>query len=139
MTTGSELDQTGADVRPIVAAGRRRLPTWLLVGGVMVGGLALFLALDGKRRAASAPAVTVRSAEALATIATPPPLYIPSYASAQTPSPPPPPPPLPPRHPLSFTASCARCDPGDYALRLCTDVSTATVPALSPKPAARST
>lgn len=94
MTTGSELDQTGADVRPIVSAGHRRLPTWLLVGGVMVGGLALFLALDGKRRAASAPAVTVRSAEALATISTPPPLFIPSYAPAQMP--PPPAPPLPP-------------------------------------------
>lgn len=94
MTTGSGLEQTATDVRPIVAGGRRPLPTWLLVGGVMVSGLALFLALDGKRRAASAPAVTVRSAEVLATIAAPTPLYIPTYVSTQTP--PPPPPPLPP-------------------------------------------
>lgn len=76
-----------ADIRPVVARRRGPAPTWLLFGGVVLGGVLLFAVLDGQRRAATAPTTQVRSVDRVNMPATLPPLYLPPE--------PPPPPPLP--------------------------------------------
>jgi type IV secretion system protein VirB10 len=64
-----------AGVRPVVALPARGLPGWVFVAAMAVAGILLFLVLDARRQAASAPSVRVRTAEG--TAAPPPPLYVP--------------------------------------------------------------
>lgn len=80
----------GSDIRPIVAGGRRDVPTWLLVMAALVGAVLLFLILDGQRREATAPATAVRSVDRVAATTGLPPLFIPPDLTV----PPPPPPPI---------------------------------------------
>lgn len=76
---------TEADVRPVVARPRRGLPTIALVALALICGLALFAVLDARRRALSAPQVTVPAAP-YAETQTVPPLYVPyDYGLSQTP------------------------------------------------------
>lgn len=76
-----------ADIRPIVAKRGDGAPFWLLIGGVVLGGVLLFSVLDAQRRALTAPTTQVRTADAMQMSAALPPLYI---------IPEPPPPPAPP-------------------------------------------
>lgn len=75
-----------ADIRPVVSGRGGQASLWLGLGGVLIGGLLLFFVLDGQRRAATAPSTQARSADTIATLQPPPPLYI-------LPEPPVPPPP----------------------------------------------
>ncbi|MNX59831.1 Type IV secretion system protein PtlG [compost metagenome] len=76
-----------ADIRPIVARRGGDAPVWLLIGGVVLGGVLLFSVLDAQRRALTAPTTQTRSADTMQMSAALPPLYI---------IPEPPPPPAPP-------------------------------------------
>ncbi|MEJ6789577.1 TrbI/VirB10 family protein [Brevundimonas sp. BR2-1] len=91
MTLGPDsarpADTAAADIRPMVARRRGPAPTWLLFGGVVLGGVLLFAVLDGQRRAATAPTTQARSVDRVSMPAHLPPLYLPPE--------PPPPPPLP--------------------------------------------
>lgn len=103
-TTAPAVDPrtTGeTSVLPVVAPPRSGPPVWAIVLGIAVAGLLLFIILDARRRSLTAPAVEPRSADIVATPASPPPLYVPPE-----PLPPPPvlravtivpPPPAPPR------------------------------------------
>jgi type IV secretion system protein VirB10 len=75
-----------ADVRPIVVPPRRGIPVWLIAGIVALLAIALFLVLDARRRALTAPAFQPRSVDAVAAPAPPPALYVPAEPA---------PPPLP--------------------------------------------
>ncbi len=107
-------DAVPDDMRPIVARPGGQLPLALLFGGVALGGVVLFLVLDGQRRAASAPAAPLGAAGVSSSAALPPlpPLFIPgppppapaaprlllaqpAPTPTPTPTPPPPPPPRP--------------------------------------------
>ncbi|WP_439538918.1 TrbI/VirB10 family protein [Sphingomonas sp.] len=77
------------DVRPNVGTATRQLPTWVFIAGVIAAGLILFVVLETRRSALSAPAVTARTAGPTA-FAAPPPLPIPAVPAPQ------PSPPLPP-------------------------------------------
>ena len=77
------------DVRPNVGTATRQIPTWVFIAGVVAAGLILFVVLETRRSALSAPAVTARTADPTA-FAAPPPLPIPA-APAPQPSPPLPP------------------------------------------------
>ncbi|HYC98011.1 TrbI/VirB10 family protein [Brevundimonas sp.] len=78
------------DIRPVVARERGQVPAWLVIGLIILGGVLLFVVLDGQRRAATAPTTQVRTVDSVQSLSTLPPLYI-------IPEPPaPPPPPLPP-------------------------------------------
>jgi type IV secretion system protein VirB10 len=83
-------DAIQADIRPVVARHRGQAPAWLLVGGVILGGVLLFAVLDGQRRALTAPATQVSSADRVPMPSALPPLYLPSGLTA-----PPQPPPTP--------------------------------------------
>lgn len=80
-------ETAAADIRPVVARRRGPASAWLLFGGVVLGGVLLFVVLDGQRRAATAPTTQVRSVDRVYMPAHLPPLYLPPE--------PPPPPPLP--------------------------------------------
>lgn len=83
-------ERRAADIRPVVARQRGPAPVWLMVGGVVLGGVLLFGVLDGQRRAATAPTTQARTVDRVNMPAALPPLYLP-------PEPPtPPPPPVPP-------------------------------------------
>ncbi len=83
-----------ADIRPVVAPRGRRTPPWLPVGAIALGSFALFFMLDAQRRDANtAPSTGARQADAVATVSSPTPLYIPPDFSV-------PPPPPPPSFPL---------------------------------------
>lgn len=73
------------DVRPNVGTATRQVPTWVFIAAVVAAGLVLFVVLETRRNALSAPAVTARTAEPTA-FAAPPPLPIPT-ASAPPPAP----------------------------------------------------
>lgn len=77
------LQQDVADIRPQVVRPGAPWAAWLSAGGIILGGILLFNALDGQRRARTAPAV-----QAQANAGNPssplPPLYV-------LPEPPPPP------------------------------------------------
>lgn len=73
------------DVRPNVGTATRQVPTWIFIAGVVAAGLILFVVLETRRSALSAPAVTARTAQPTA-FAAPPPLPIPAAPA----------PPLPP-------------------------------------------
>lgn len=83
-----------ADIRPIVARQSRQVSIWLMAGGLALGGVLLFLVLDGQRRAASAPSIQARSVDSIQTVQAPPPLYVL----------PDPPVPLPPAEPPAGSA-----------------------------------
>lgn len=51
------------DVRPVVARTGGQVPGWLLLGIATLGGVLLFMVLDGRRRAATAPTTEVRVAD----------------------------------------------------------------------------
>ncbi|WP_261294190.1 TrbI/VirB10 family protein [Sphingomonas hylomeconis] len=51
------------DVRPMVAAPPRRTPLWMIVGGFVAAGLLLFVLLDSRRRALTAPATQARGVD----------------------------------------------------------------------------
>ncbi|MET0308342.1 MAG: TrbI/VirB10 family protein [Sphingomonas sp.] len=85
-----------ADVRPVVAPARGGTPVWLIAGIVALLAIALFLVLDARRRALTAPAIQPRSADAVAAPAPPPALYIPAEPA---------PPPLPVLVPVAPTAA----------------------------------
>lgn len=92
MTPGVGKPPPGAnavDIRPIVARERGQAPAWLMIGIILLGGVLLFVVLDGQRRAATAPTTQVRTVDSVQGRSALPPLYI-------IPKPPPPPPPLPP-------------------------------------------
>lgn len=91
-----------ADIRPVVAGRGGQASTWLGLGGVLIGGLLLFFVLDGQRRAATAPTIKPRPADAIATLQPPPPLYV--LPEPPAPSPPPPPP-LPSEVPVLAAAA----------------------------------
>ncbi len=61
---------------PVVRRPRQGLPTPLLAGVAVLAAVVLFVALEGRRQAAEAPAV---AGQGTALIAAPPPLAIPSY------------------------------------------------------------
>lgn len=61
---------------PVVRRPRQGLPTPLLVGVAALAGIVLFVALEGRRQAAEAPAV---AGQGTALIAAPPPLALPNY------------------------------------------------------------
>ena len=77
---------TARDVRPVVARDRGQAPAWLAMAIIVLGGVLLFVILDGQRRAATAPTTQVRTVDAVSTRPALPPLYL-------IPEPPPPPPP----------------------------------------------
>lgn len=73
-----DLPEAGSDIRPVVAPPPRGVPTALIAGGALAAGIALFLVLDGHRRAVEMPAVRApRAAGATAGADDPPPLYLP--------------------------------------------------------------
>lgn len=74
------------DVRPIVARERGQLPAWLAIGVIILGGVLLFIVLDGQRRTATAPTTQARTVDSVGSLSALPPLLFPE---------PPPPPPLP--------------------------------------------
>lgn len=47
-----------------------------MAAGLAIGAVLLFLVLDGQRRAASAPSIQARPADAIQTVQAPPPLYV---------------------------------------------------------------
>jgi type IV secretion system protein VirB10 len=62
---------------PLVAKRSTCQPLWVIGAGAVVAGLLLFGALEARRQAAVAPAVRLRSLDAVAAAAPPPLLYIP--------------------------------------------------------------
>lgn len=78
-----------ADIRPVVARAKGDGAVWLFAGVAVVGAVLLFGFLNAQRQAQSAPSVRPRTADAVFSASTLPPLYIPEDASV----PPPPPPP----------------------------------------------
>lgn len=64
------------DVRPVVAGSSRRAPPWLFAGVIVLGAVVLFVVLDGRRRAATAPATSERSSNGSTVLASLPPLYV---------------------------------------------------------------
>jgi type IV secretion system protein VirB10 len=76
------------DIRPIVAAKRGGMPTWLIIVGVAMLGIVLFLMLDARRRSLSGQEATPTATAGYALPAPVPPLTIPSA-----------PPPEPPQQP----------------------------------------
>lgn len=76
-----------ADIRPIVASGRRTVPIWLPLGVVILGGILLFITLDAQRRTSSAPTTQPRTEDTMQVSSALPPLYI---LPEPLPSPPPP-------------------------------------------------
>ena len=93
MTTDLDPRDASSDIRPVVARAQGRAPTWLLAGGVAIAGIGLFVFLEGRRQAATAPAVAPVSAEIVAGTTAPPPLFIPIDPAIDAPLPPPPEPP----------------------------------------------
>jgi len=93
-----------ADIRPVVARHRGQAPVWLLSGLVVLGGVLLFSALEGQRRAKSAPITQVGTSDRVNLPPPLPPLYLP-LESSLPPQPPqpealgatPPPPTIPPQ------------------------------------------
>lgn len=81
------LSAAEADIRPVVARSGRDLPLWVLVGGVLLGGVLLFTTLDARRRALTAPTTQAPAMDVVQASAPLPPLYI-------IPEPAPPPAPL---------------------------------------------
>ncbi|MDI6623269.1 MAG: hypothetical protein QME55_00940, partial [Brevundimonas sp.] len=71
----------------MVARARGQAPAWLMMGIIVLGGVMLFVVLDGQRRAATAPTTQVRVVDGVYARSALPPLYI-----APVPPPPPPPP-----------------------------------------------
>jgi type IV secretion system protein VirB10 len=96
-----------AGVMPVVAKPRTGVSNAAIGIGALLAGLLLFAVLDARRRAPTAPAVSPRAADRLATPVAPPPLYVPPATPAPVvvpvvrapaaPTPAPPPPPLPPQ------------------------------------------
>ncbi|HVQ08889.1 MAG TPA: TrbI/VirB10 family protein [Allosphingosinicella sp.] len=89
-------------VRPVVALPRKGLPAWALAVGALIAGVLLFMILDARRRAPSAPAVKARAIDLAGGPAPPPPLYVPPEIPqpveiAEAPPPPAPAPPPQPR------------------------------------------
>lgn len=80
MATVASIDPRPADeasVLPVVARARTGPPAWAIVGGIALLGLLLFIVLDTRRRALTAPAVKARSVDALSMPSSAPTLYIP--------------------------------------------------------------
>jgi type IV secretion system protein VirB10 len=98
--------ESEAGVKPVVALPRGGPPLWVMIAGIVLAGLLLFVMLDARRRALSAPAVQPRAVDALGTPAAPPPLTVPPEPAPVTvlpfveaPPAPPPPAPAPPPPP----------------------------------------
>lgn len=89
-----------ADIRPVVARGRRELPIWLLSGIAVLGAVLLFSALDARRRTVTAPTTSPRIVDAAPMPSALPPLYIPPELAV-----PPPPPFYAPTPTASFQAA----------------------------------
>lgn len=89
MTASDPPPQTpgNGDIRPSVAREGGQIPTWAIIGAVVIGGVLLFSVLDHQRRATSAPAIQPHSNDQLQMVSALPPLAIPA-----DPLPPPPPP-----------------------------------------------
>lgn len=89
MTAPEPAPQTSGngDIRPSVAREGGQIPTWAIIGAVVIGGVLLFSVLDHQRRAASAPAIQPQRNDQLQMVSALPPLVIPA-----DPAPPPPPP-----------------------------------------------
>lgn len=104
MSTALDPRQGSEDIRPVVAKAQRRAPTWLLVGAVVIAGLGLFVFLEGRRQAATAPTVEPVATEVIMGTAAPPPLFVPIDPQIEAPQPLPlasePPPPPPPPYPM---------------------------------------
>lgn len=67
------------DVRPTVAPPPHALPVWIIVAGFLAASLLLFVLLDSRRRALTAPATTTRGLDAYARAGAPPPtLFVPT-------------------------------------------------------------
>jgi type IV secretion system protein VirB10 len=96
MTAGAPASGSGAErapgVLPVVARPRGRIPAWVAAAALATIALFLFVALDGRRKSLTAPAVRARSADVAAGISAPPPdLYVPPEPPAMawpTPAPP---------------------------------------------------
>ena len=67
-----------AGVMPVVRLPRSGMPVWAMIVAVMLAGILLFIVLDSRRRAPTAPSVRERAGDQLATPAPPPPLFVPN-------------------------------------------------------------
>ncbi|HEV2864983.1 MAG TPA: TrbI/VirB10 family protein [Allosphingosinicella sp.] len=70
------LGPAEADIRPVVAVPGSGLPGWAILVFAIAAGVILFVILDARRRAPTAPDVRVQASDA-AGARTPPPLYVP--------------------------------------------------------------
>lgn len=118
------------DIRPVVARRSGKAGAWLFGSVAALGAILLFVTLDGRRRALTAPATRPLASDLAAGTAAPPPLYIPPAPLAA-----PPPEPVAVR-PLAVptpvptpVASAPRSQPSPAT-------ATATVPPVAPQPAA---
>ena len=73
------------DIRPIVRTERRGIPTWMLIGLVVIAGLSLFAVLDSRRRASQQE--SQRPVQGIMLPPAPPPLAIPPAPSVPPPAP----------------------------------------------------
>ena len=67
-----------AGVMPVVNLPRSGIPAWVMILAVVLAGILLFIVLDSRRRAPTAPSVRERAGDQLATPAPPPPLFVPN-------------------------------------------------------------
>ena len=70
-------DAKESDRRPAVARTRAATPPWIFAGVAILAAGALFLVLDGQRRARSAPSTALQDGERIATVTALPPLVLP--------------------------------------------------------------
>lgn len=90
------LDRQGeTDVRPLVATESKGLPGWLIVLGFVLLAVVLFVILDGRRRAGTAPPVRARIADDEVATRQAPPLFVPPAPIVIAPTPVPTPTPTP--------------------------------------------
>lgn len=73
-----------AGVEPVVRLPRQGIPPWGIALGAVLFAILLFLTLESRRRAASAPAVKPSAMDQLATQKSLPPLYLPPWTSTPT-------------------------------------------------------
>lgn len=86
MTPRDTVQPEPRDIRPVVAMPSRGVPLAVVIAAAIFAGLLLFLALNARRQALSAPAISQRGTD-LPVSAAPPPLYLPPPIPQRAPPP----------------------------------------------------